>query len=140
MKVRKQSLLVIMVLAVVMGCQSQNANTKSSDVSSGSFPGKIDVPLEESELRTLLSQDRVYEWSNVNGRSGTGSYLTNGVAKAAWAGGSAEGRWSIQGRLLCRTFKTMNHGIEQCWLLYRRGPKSYSLEGNGRYQGTITFN
>jgi hypothetical protein len=97
------------------------------------------TPLPGSEVKAILSKAR-YSWQAAQGATGTAITSGDGRVRVMWETGAANGRIRFTDTGYCSRFEGVRNGIEDCYRLYRTGPRAYTVvRQDGTPSGTITL-
>lgn len=94
--------------------------------------------LRASELRGILAKGQTFRWRKRK-TVGTVIYYPNGSTVITWKSpsskGRSSGRWRVSGNKLCRGWKKIRGGREECGHVYRRADGFYvTREPSGGYR------
>ena len=96
-------------------------------------------PLSGSEVRSILNKTR-YSWQAAQGATGTAVTTGDGRVRVMWETGAANGRIRFNETGYCSRFEGVRNGVEDCYLLYRTGPKTITVvRHDGTPSGTIAL-
>jgi hypothetical protein len=96
-------------------------------------------PLTGAEVRTVLNKTR-YSWQAAAGATGTAITTGDGRVQVRWETGAVNGRIRFTDTGYCSRFEGVRNGVEDCYRLYRTGPKDFTVvRQDGSPSGTITL-
>lgn len=97
------------------------------------------TPVPGSEVKAILNKAR-YSWQAAQGATGTAITSGDGRVRVMWETGAANGRIRFTDTGYCSRFEGVRNGIEDCYRLYRTGPRAYTVvRQDGTPSGTITL-
>ena len=97
------------------------------------------TPLSGSEVRSILNKTR-YSWQAAQGATGTAITTGDGRVRVMWDTGAVNGRIRFTDTGYCSRFEGVRNGAEDCYRLYRNGPKGFTVvRQDGTPSGTITL-
>lgn len=92
-------------------------------------------PLGEAELRASHGRERSFRWTTADG-SGTGRSWPDGRARVEFPGGALDGRFRIEGGLMCSQYGSLP---ERCLRGYKTGAREiqYFNPADGSWRSTV---
>jgi hypothetical protein len=97
-------------------------------------------PLSAGEVKAILNNAR-YRWQGAQGATGTAMTTPDGRIRVIWEDGAVNGRIRFNEFGYCSRFeKNVRNGIEDCYRLYRTGPRDFIVvRQDGMPSGTISL-
>jgi hypothetical protein len=96
-------------------------------------------PLSGAEVRNILNKAR-YRWQAAQGATGTAITSGDGRVRVMWETGAVNGRIRFTDTGYCSRFEGVRNGIEDCYRLYRTGPRGFTVvRQDGTPSGTIAL-
>ena len=97
------------------------------------------TPMTGAEVRAVLNSAR-YRWQSAQGASGTAMTTSDGRIRVIWETGAVNGRIRFTDTGYCSRFEDVRKGMEDCYVLYRTGPRDYAVvRQDGTPSGTIAL-
>jgi len=97
------------------------------------------TPMTGAEVRAVLNSAR-YRWQSAQGASGTAMTSADGRIRVIWESGAVNGRIRFTDTGYCSRFEDVRKGMEDCYVLYRTGPRDYAVvRQDGTPSGTIAL-
>jgi hypothetical protein len=97
------------------------------------------TPMSGAEVRAVLNTAR-YRWQSAQGASGTAVTSADGRIRVMWETGAVNGRIRFTDSGYCSRFQDVRNGAEDCYRLYRTGPRDYAVvREDGTQSGTIAL-
>jgi len=130
---RRLALILAALLLSLAGCTLLQPAPEPTPAEKGL------TPMTGAEVRAVLNVAR-YRWQSAQGASGTAMTSGDGRLRVIWETGAANGRIRFTDTGYCSRFEDVRKGIEDCYLLYRTGPRDYAVvRQDGTPSGTIAL-
>ena len=96
-------------------------------------------PMSGPQVRAVLNKAR-YRWQAAQGATGTAITSGDGRVRVMWETGAVNGRIRFDESGYCSRFEGVRNGIEDCYRLYRTGPRDFMVvRQDGTPSGTISL-
>ena len=96
-------------------------------------------PMSGNEVRAILNKAR-YRWQAAQGATAPPITSGDGRVRVIWETGAANGRIRFTDTGYCSRFEGVRNGIEDCYRLYRTGPRDFTVvRQDGTPSGTIAL-